>query len=89
MPKSLIVQDCMATSHFKETATKVFNVDSPSGYSEKVNALLIELLAELGYEGKLTNKGNVYINWPCCAYIPHFSPVLNITNKCIWSPSQH
>lgn len=48
-------------TYFKETATKVFNVDSPSGYSEKVNALLIELLAELGYEGKLTNKGNVYI----------------------------
>ena len=48
-------------NYFKETASKIFNVDSPSGYSENVNNLLIELLSDLGYEGKLTNKGNVYI----------------------------
>ena len=48
-------------NYFKETAEKIFNVDSPSGYSHNVNKLLIELLSELGYEGNLTNKGNVYI----------------------------
>ena len=48
-------------NYFKETANKVFNIDSPSGYSENINKLLIELLNQLGYKGKLTNKGNVYL----------------------------
>lgn len=48
-------------NYFKDTASKIFNVDSPSGYSETINNLLIELLQDLGYEGKVTQKGNVYI----------------------------
>lgn len=48
-------------NYFKETATKIFNIDSPSGYSENINKLLLDLLENLGYKGSLTNKGNVYI----------------------------
>ena len=46
-------------NYFKETAHKIFNIDSPSGYSENINKDLIELLNELGYTATLTNKGNV------------------------------
>ena len=46
-------------NYFKETAHKIFNIDSPSGYSENINKVLIELLNELGYTATLTNKGNV------------------------------
>ena len=48
-------------NYFKDVAHKVFNIDSPSGYSENINNLLIDLLKELGHNAKLTNKGNVYI----------------------------
>ena len=48
-------------TYFKEVAQKIFNVDSPSGYSEKINNVLIDLLKDLGHNAKLTNKGNVYI----------------------------
>lgn len=48
-------------NYFKETANKIFNVDSPSGYSHNINKLLLELLKDLGFEGSTTNKGNVYI----------------------------
>ena len=46
-------------NYFKETAHKIFNIDSPSGYSEDINKVLIGLLNELGYTATLTNKGNV------------------------------
>ena len=46
-------------NYFKEIAHKIFNIDSPSGYSENINKLLIELLEYLGYKATLTNKGNV------------------------------
>ena len=46
-------------NYFKETAHKIFNIDSPSGYSENINKVLIGLLNELGYTATLTNKGNV------------------------------
>ena len=46
-------------NYFKEIAHKIFNIDSPSGYSENINKFLIELLNELGYSASLTNKGNV------------------------------
>ena len=46
-------------NYFKTAAKKIFNIDSPSGYSDNINKLLLELLSELGYEGTLTNKGNV------------------------------
>ena len=48
-------------NYFKEIAQKIFNTDSPSGYSENINKLLIDLLKDLGHDGKLTNKGNVYV----------------------------
>ena len=48
-------------NYFKEAAHKVFNIDSPSGYNENINNLLIDLLKELGHNPKLTNKGNVYV----------------------------
>ena len=48
-------------NYFKEIAHKIFNIDSPSGYSKEINNLLIELLKDLGHEAKLTNKGNVYL----------------------------
>ncbi len=48
-------------NYFKETATKIFNIDSPSGYSENINKLLIEILDDLGYTATITKKGNVKI----------------------------
>ena len=48
-------------NYFKEVAHKIFNVDSPSGYSKDVNELLISLLNDLGYEASLTHKGNVFL----------------------------
>ena len=46
-------------NYFKEVAHKIFNIDSPSGYSENINKVLIGLLNESGYTATLTNKGNV------------------------------
>ena len=48
-------------NYFKEIARDIFNVDSPSGYSKNINELLIKILAELGHEATLTNKGNVAV----------------------------
>ena len=49
-------------NYFKEVAHKIFNIDSPSGYSENINNVLIKLLNKLGYTATLTNKGNVALN---------------------------
>ncbi|MCM1130950.1 MAG: M42 family metallopeptidase [Roseburia sp.] len=49
----------MNLEYIKEIALKLFLCDSPTGFSKNVNTLLIDLLKELGYEAKLTNKGNV------------------------------
>ena len=46
-------------NYFKEIANKIFNVDSPSGYSHEINKLLIKILKELGHEATISNKGNV------------------------------
>ena len=46
-------------TYFKEIANKIFNTDSPSGYSIQINKLLLEILNDLDYEASLTNKGNV------------------------------
>lgn len=43
----------------KELAYKIFNIDSPTGYSKVVNEFIINVLNDIGYEAKLTNKGNV------------------------------
>jgi putative aminopeptidase FrvX len=46
-------------NYFKEIANKIFNTNSPSGYSVEINKVLLDILKELGYEASLTNKGNV------------------------------
>ena len=48
-------------NYFKEIAHKIFNVNSPSGYSVEIDKLLLEILSDLGYEASLTNKGNVML----------------------------
>ena len=45
--------------YFKEIAPLIFNIDSPSGYSIKINDALCDILRELGYEPIITKKGNV------------------------------
>ena len=48
-------------NYFKEIAHKIFNINSPSGYTHEINNLLLEILEDLGYKGNITNKGNVYL----------------------------
>lgn len=48
-------------NYLKEIAQQIFNVHSPSGYHVEINKLLLELLSNLGYEAKETNKGNVVV----------------------------
>ena len=43
----------------KEIAYKIFGCDSPTGYSMNVNKLIIDILADMGYQANITNKGNV------------------------------
>lgn len=43
----------------KEVAYKIFGCDSPTGYSMNVNKLIIDILADMGYQANITNKGNV------------------------------
>ena len=43
----------------KNIAYKIFGCDSPTGYSMNINRLIVEILADLGYEASITNKGNV------------------------------
>lgn len=43
----------------KKFAYDLFLTDSPTGYSNKVDDLLINVLNGLGYDAKKTNKGNV------------------------------
>lgn len=49
----------MDKEFLKNTIYKLFNCDSPTGYSTNVNNLLIDILKEIGYTANLTNKGNV------------------------------
>lgn len=48
-------------NYYKETAHKVFNTHSPSGYHIEINKLLLKELKNIGYEGIETNKGNVVV----------------------------
>ena len=48
-------------NYIKELAYKLFLTDSPTGYSAKVNNLLVEELQNLGYKPTITNKGNVKV----------------------------
>ena len=45
--------------YIKSIAYKIFGCDSPTGYSMNINNVIVGLLAELGYEANITNKGNV------------------------------
>ncbi len=49
----------MNMEYIKDIALKLFHCDSPTGFSANINAVLIELLQELGYAAEITNKGNV------------------------------
>lgn len=48
----------------KDTLSSLLNTPSPSGYCKKVMTLLGEIVADLGYEMTLTNKGNGVIEIP-------------------------
>jgi putative aminopeptidase FrvX len=44
----------------KDLCLKVFNIDSPTGYSNKIDEFLLNYIKDLGYDDvKITNKGNV------------------------------
>lgn len=45
----------------KNVADKLFNCDSPTGYSHKVDTLVCDILKDLGFESTITNKGNVKV----------------------------
>ncbi len=49
----------MKMEYIKEIAPKLFLCDSPTGFSKNINEMLLNLLKDLGYQAKLTNKGNV------------------------------
>ena len=49
----------MDMNYVKNVIYKIFGCDSPTGYSVNIDKVLLELLSELGYEPKITNKGNV------------------------------
>lgn len=49
----------MNLEYVKEIVNKLFLCDSPTGFSNNVNDLLIKLLKDIGYSATLTNKGNV------------------------------
>ncbi len=51
----------MNQEYLKDLAYRIFGCDSPSGYSQQIDKLLLEELKAIGYEGKLTNKGNVVV----------------------------
>ncbi len=45
----------------KNVADKLFACDSPTGYSYKVDALVCDILKDLGFEPTITNKGNIKV----------------------------
>lgn len=47
--------------YLKCIAYQIFNVDSPTGYSQEINVDIIEILNSLGYETTTSNKGNVIV----------------------------
>lgn len=49
----------MNLDYVKSIALELFNTDSPTGYSSKVDSYLIDTLKNIGYEASITNKGNV------------------------------
>lgn len=51
----------MNIEYVKDIAKKIFNTDSPTGYSHYANELIVGLLKEMGYEPHITNKENVWL----------------------------
>lgn len=51
----------MDMTYIKQIAYRIFGCDSPSGYSKNINEILVDELNKLGYEGTITNKGNVKV----------------------------
>lgn len=49
----------MDINYIKQQAHNIFNIDSPTGYSNNICKYLIDELSSLGYDASLTNKGNV------------------------------
>ncbi|MDD3383826.1 MAG: aminopeptidase, partial [Bacilli bacterium] len=47
--------------YYKKVATKVFNEDSPSGFTKGAIDAIEQLLKEIGYEGERTQKGNLVV----------------------------
>lgn len=45
----------------KDMAKKVFNIASPTGYSNNINAFLKAEIEKIGYMANITNKGNIEI----------------------------
>lgn len=51
----------MDLEYIKCLCYQIFTTDSPSGFHKEINSLLQEILTEIGYESKVTNKGNVVV----------------------------
>lgn len=49
----------MDLNYVKGLVNKVFLTDSPTGFSENVDKVILEELEKLGYKASLTNKGNI------------------------------
>ncbi len=49
----------MDIEYVKSLINKIFLCDSPTGYSHKIDKIILDELASLGYTARLTNKGNV------------------------------
>ena len=49
----------MDLNYVKGLVNKVFLTDSPTGFSENVDKVILEELDKLGYKASVTNKGNI------------------------------
>lgn len=49
----------MDINYIKQQVYNIFNIDSPTGYSNNICKYLIDELSSLGFDACLTNKGNV------------------------------
>lgn len=48
-------------NYFENLVYRIFQCDSPTGYSQNVDQLLVQELNALGYDASITNKGNVKV----------------------------
>ncbi len=51
----------MDSNFLNDCIYKVFKADSPTGYSDKVNVVMTKILSDLGYDYKISNKGNIEV----------------------------